>query len=251
MVARSDVADLKARRAELALTRFDDAAGALHFIAEVLDLSPTHAQAIPLLERALKVPSERHRAADMLDGLYVASGNWARLVEILDIEREALDGTAAISLLMRKAELQESKLDAQAQALDTWRGVLDLDAHAERALSEAERLGAVLGRHGDLIAMYQAMAEKRDPSDVAGMADLLTRAARLCAAHIADRKAAIAAWRRVLDLDPSNADTGAGAAEALELLYTEADDMAGLVHVLSTRANWTNDAGARGGFSCA
>src|ERR1017187_3363992 len=246
MVGRSDVADLKARRAELALIRFDDASGALHFIAEVLDLSPTHAQAIPLLERALQVPSERHRAADMLDGLYVASGNWARLVEILDIEREALDGTAAISLLMRKAELQESKLDEQAQALDTWRAVLELDAHAERALSEAERLGAVLGRHGDLIAMYQALAEKRDPSDVAGIADLLTRAARLCAAHIPDRKAAIAAWRRVLDLDPSNADTGAGAAEALELLYTEADDMAGLVHVLSTRANWTNDAGARG-----
>ena len=246
MVGRSDVADLKARRAELALTRFDDAAGALHFIAEVLDLSPTHAQAIPLLESALKMPSERHRAADMLDGLYVASGNWARLVEILDIEREALDGTAAISLLMRKAELQESKLDAHAQALDTWRAVLELDAHAERALSEAERLGAVLGRHGDLIAMYQALAEKRDPSDVAGIADLLTRAARLCAAHIADRQAAFAAWRRVLDLDPSNADTGAKAAEALELLYTEADDMAGLVHVLSTRANWTNDAGARG-----
>ncbi|HEY5284256.1 MAG TPA: hypothetical protein VIM14_15805, partial [Polyangia bacterium] len=246
LVARNDVADLKARRAELALTRFDDAAGALHFIGEVLDLAPAHAQAIPLLELALKVSTERHRAAAMLDSLYAANGNWPRLVEILDIEREVLDGAGAISLLMRKAELQEGKLDAPAQALDTWRTVLDLDAHAERALVEAERLGSALGRHSDLIAMYQAMAEKRDPTDVAGIADLLSRAARLCVSHIADRKVAIAAWRRVLDLDPRNADTGAKAAEALELLYTEADDMHGLVHVLRTKADWTSDAGLRG-----
>jgi len=218
MVPRGDIADIKARRAELALNHFDDAAGALNFIAEVLDLSPAHAQAIPLLELALIVPAERHRAAAMLDALYTASGNWARLIDILDIETEVLEGPEAISLLMRKAELQEDKLDEPAQALDTWRTVLDLDAHAERALAEAERLGSSLGRHGDLIAMYQAMAEKRDRSDVAGIADLLTRAARLCTAHVPDRKVAVAAWRRVLDLDPRNADTGAKAAEALELL---------------------------------
>ena len=246
MVARNDVADLKARRAELALNHFDDAAGALHFITEVLDLAPAHAQAIPLIELALKVPAERHRAAAMLDSLYAASGNWARLIDILDIEKEVLEGPAAIALLMRKAELQESKLDAPAQALDTWRSVLDLDAHAERALVEAERIGASLGRHSDLIAMYQAMAEKRDRSDVAGIADLLSRAARLSMSHIADRKVAIAAWRRVLDLDPSNADTGAKAAEALEMLYSEADDMPGLVHVLRTKADWASDAGTRG-----
>ncbi len=246
MVARNDIADLKARRAELALMRFDDAAGALHFLAEVLDLAPAHAQAIPLLERALEIPAERHRAAAMLESLHAAAGNWSRLVEILDIEKEVLEGAEAIDLLMRKAELLESKLEAPAQALETWRAVLDLDAHAERALSEAERLGMALGRHGDLIAMYQAMAEKRDPSDVAGVAEMLSRAARLCMAHVPDRKAAIAAWRRVLDLDPKSPDTGAKAAEALELLYTEADDIAGLVHVLRTRADWSSDAGVRG-----
>jgi golgin subfamily B member 1 len=245
IVSRNDVADLKARRAELALTQFDDAAGALHLIAEVLDLAPTHSHAIPMLERMLKVPSERPRAANMLDALYATNGNWARLVEILDVEKEALEGATVISLLMRKAELQEGKLNAQAQALDTWRAVLDLDAHSERALSEAERLAAALGRHGYLIAMYQTMAEKRDPSDVAGIADLLTRAARLCTVHVSDRKTAIAAWRRVLDFAPGNTDAGAKAAESLELLYTEADDTAGLVHVLSTRANWTTDTGAR------
>jgi tetratricopeptide (TPR) repeat protein len=246
LVARGDVADVKARRADLALAHFDDAAGALHLVAEILDLAPAHAQAIPLLERLLEVKAERHRAADMLDALYLSSGNWTRLAEILDIEREVAEGPGAAALLMRKAELQEHKLGAPALALDTWRAVLDLDAHAERALAEAERLGGSLGRHDDLIALYQSLADKRDPSDVAGIADLLSRAARLGMAHLADRKAAIAAWRRVLDLDPSNPDTGGPAAEALENLYTEVGDIAGLVHVLRVRADWPRDVDERG-----
>jgi|GEM_PF-1515908 len=246
LVARGDVADVKARRADLALAHFDDAAGALHLVAEILDLVPAHPQAIPLLERLLDVPAERQRAASMLDALYLTGGNWARLAEILEIEREGAEGASAVALLMRKAELQEEKLAAPELALETWRTLLDLDAHAERALAEAERLGSSLGRYEDLIAMYQAMADKRDPSDVAGIADLLSRAARMGMAHLADRSAAVAAWRRVLDLDPSNPDTGGSAAEALEKLYTESDDYAGLVHVLRTRADWPGDAEERG-----
>ena len=246
LVPKADVADVKARRADVALAHFDDAAAALHLVAEILDLAPGHGQAMPLLERLLKVPAERHRAASMLDALYLAGSNWARLVEILDIEREVAEGPAATALLMRKAELQEHKLGAPAEALETWRSVLDLDAHAERALAEAERLGSSLGRHDDLIALYQAMAGKRDPSDVAGIAELLSRAARLCMAHVTDRKVAVAAWRRVLDLDSGNPDTGGPAAAALETLYTEADDHAGLVHVLRTRAEWPGSADERG-----
>jgi tetratricopeptide (TPR) repeat protein len=248
LVPKNEIADLKARRAELALSHFNDAAGALHFVAEVLDLSPNHPRAIPLIEQSLKVPPERHRAAAMLDALYTGNGHWSRLVEILDIEKEILEGTGAIALLMRKAELQEEKLETPEQALGTWRTVLDLDVHSERALAEAERLGASLGKHKDLIALYQNLADKRDPSDIAGIADMLSRAARLCMAHVPDRKVAIAAWRRVLDLDPSNADTGSPAAEALEMLYTETDDMPGLVHVLCTKADWSGDSAERGRF---
>ncbi|MBN2574752.1 MAG: tetratricopeptide repeat protein [Deltaproteobacteria bacterium] len=246
LVPRGDVADIKARRADLALSHFDAAAGALHLVAEILDLVPAHGQAVPLLERMLAAKAERPRAAEMLDGLYRASGNWQRLVEILDIEKETATEAGVIRLLERKAELQEDKLSSSAQALDTWRAVLDLDPHAERALAEAERLGGSLGRYGDLIVLYQTLADKRDPSDVAGIADLLSRAARLSMAYLVDRQAAIAAWRRVLDLDPGNAQTGGPAAEALESLYTDAGDIAGLVHVLRTRAEWPGDADERG-----
>ena len=246
MVSRSDIADLKARRAELALARFSDAPGALQLITEVLDMAPAHAQAVPLLERALAVTETRHRAASMLDALYASSGAWNRLVEILDIEGEVLEGAAAIDLLVRKAELQERKLDAPEQALETWRSVLERDAHAEQALAEAERLGTMLGKHTDLIALYQALAEKRDPSDIAGTADLLSRAAYLCVAHVSDKQAPIAAWRRVLDLDPGNAVTGGKAADALELLYIDSGDMTGLVHVLHIKADWAADEGDKG-----
>jgi tetratricopeptide (TPR) repeat protein len=246
LVAKSDLADLKLRRAELALAHFDDAAGALHLATEALDLAPAHAQAIPLLEKALGVSAVRPSAAAMLDGLYAGNGNWTRLVEILDIEREGASPAEVIALLARKAELQEKKLEAPAQAFSTWRSVLELDAHAERALAEVERLGASLGQHAELIAVYQALADKRDATDVAGVADLLSRAARLCMARVSDGKAAIAAWRRVLDLDPTNAATGAPAGQALETLYTEAGDMAGLVDVLRAKSDWAGDVRERG-----
>ncbi len=245
LVTRGEVADLKARRAELALTRFDAADAALALVSEVLDLEPTSTQVVPLLEMALEVPTVRHRAAQMLDERYSKGGQWARLVEILDVEREVSAGEPALALLMRKAELQEHKLAAPAQALATWQAVLDLDASSERALAEAERLAGQLGRHGDLIALYQRLAERRKETDLAGIADLLSRAARLSFAHVPDRKVAIAAWRRVLDLDPGNPATGGPAAEALELLYNEADDVPGLVHVLRSKAGWSASAGER------
>ena len=246
LVARSEIADLKLRRAELALLHFDDAPGALDFATEALDLAPTHAQAVPLLERALAVASVRHRAAAMLDSLYAATSKWSRLTEILDVEREAATEAEAIALLARKAELQEKKLDAPAQAFATWRSVLELDAHHARALAEAERLGGLLNQHRELIALYQALADKRDPSDVAGIADLLSRAARLYLVRVPDRTAAVEAWRRVLDLDPTNVTTGMPAAEALEDLYTEAGDMAGLVDVLRAKSDWAGDLKERG-----
>lgn len=246
LVPRADVADLKARRADLALLRFDDAPAALALVGEVLDLEPTHPQIIPLLELALAEPKVRHQAAEMLDERYAKTSQWQRLVEILDVEREVAEGGAAIALLMRKAELQEQKLEAPAQALDTWRAVLDLDPVSARALAEAERLGEKLGRHSDLIALYQRLAERRAPSDLAGIADLLSRAARLSSAHLPDRALAIAAWRRVLDLDADNAQTGGAAAEALELLYAETGDVPGLVHVLRCKANWSGSPSERG-----
>jgi tetratricopeptide (TPR) repeat protein len=241
LVPREELSELKLRRAELALVRFNNASAALDLLAEVLQLAPGHARAVGLTERVLDDPEQRRRAAIMLEPLYAATENWARLVEILDIEREGQEGPAAVALLVRKAEVQETRLQAPAAAWDTRRAVLQADPQAETALREAERLAGVLGCWNDLQALYQDLAGKRDPSDIGGIADLLSRAAGLFQGPLADRSAAIRTWRRVLDLDLGNARTGAAAAAALETLYTDTADIQGLVYVLRARSEWAED----------
>ena len=241
LLPREELPELKLRRAELALVRFNDASVALDLLAEVLEMAPGSTRAVGLTERVLDDPEHRRRAAIMLEPLYAAAENWARLAEILDVEREGQEGPAAVELLVRKAEVQESKLQAPAAAWDTRRAVLECDPQSEAALREAERLAGVLGCWKDLQALYQELAGKRDPSDVAGVADLLARAARLFQGPLSDRSAAIRIWRRVLDLDLSNPRTGAAAAAALETLYAEIGDIPGLVYVLRARSEWTED----------
>ena len=241
LVAREELPELKLRRAELALVRFNDAGAALDLLAEALELTPGYARATAVVERVLEDPEQRRRAAMMLEPLYASAENWTRLVEILDIEREGQEGSAAVALLMRKAEVQEKQLQAPAAAWDTWRAVLACDPQSETALVQAERLAGALGCWSDLQALYQDLAGKRDPSDIAGIADLLSRAARLFQGPLADRSAAIRTWRRVLDLDIGNARTGAAAAAALETLYLETSDIQGLVYVLRGRSEWAED----------
>ena len=74
----------------------------------------------------------------------------------------------------------------------------------------------MLERFSELVDVYQELAFKRDASDVAGRADLLSRAAKLYAGRLGNRRAAIDVWKLVLALDPEDADTTAPAAAALE-----------------------------------
>jgi tetratricopeptide (TPR) repeat protein len=178
LVPAMDATDLKLRRAEVAFQRFNDAGAALALVEEVLSDDPDHAGARTLLERILEVPSERQRAAAMLEPLYEASGNWPRLVSVLQIQREAREGLSAVDLLTRIAEVQENKLQSRQAALATWKQILDVDPFSTRALSEFERLATVLERFTELVELYQTLAQKRDTGDVSGPASLLGRAAR-------------------------------------------------------------------------
>jgi tetratricopeptide (TPR) repeat protein len=187
----------------------------------------------------------------MLEPLYEASGNWPALVSVLQIQREAKDGLSAGRAPTRIAEVQENKLQSRQAALGTWKQILDVDPYSTRALSEFERPGhraRALHRAGRALP---ELAEKRDTGDVSGPADLLGRAARLYMARFSDRASAIRVWRQVLDLDSTNVQTAAPAADALEALYIETGDFRGLVDVLRAKVEWTGDRCSGRRCSCA
>ena len=193
----------------------------------------------------MALPDHRQRVAKILEPVYASSSAWARLAAILDVEREVLDGPAAAAMLARIADLQENKLQAKGAALASWRQVLAADPHNPDALPEIERLGTSLERFAELVDVYQELAFKKDATDIAGRADLLSRAAKLYTARLGNRRAAIDVWKLVLALDPNDVDTTAPAAAALEALYTETGDVAGLVKILAMQVRWAPSGAAR------
>ena len=80
---------------------------------------------------------------------------------------------------------------------------------------------------------------------MSGRADLLSRAAKLYAGRLNNRRAAIDAWKLVLNLDQNNLATAAPAAAALEALYADTSDVANLVKTLRLQARWADGAAAR------
>jgi tetratricopeptide (TPR) repeat protein len=241
----SEVPELEFRRADLRAGHLGDVPGALDLLEEIVETAPNHEGARRLLEKLLAVPAERQRVAKILEPVYESSGAWARLAAILEIEREPLEGAAAAALLARVAELQENRLQARAAALATWRQALAVDAGHPTALPEIERLGTTLERFSELVDVYQELAFRRDAADLSGRADLLARAAKLYAGKLNNRRAAIDAWKLVLNLDQNNLPTAAPAAAALESLYAETDDNANLVKILQLQAGWTDAPAAR------
>ena len=100
--------------------------------------------------------------ARILEPLYESSGAWARLVAVLEVQREALQGSEAAAMLARIADLQENKLQARTAALATWRQVLAVDPTQADALAEIERLATLLERFSELVDVYQELAFSRD-----------------------------------------------------------------------------------------
>ena len=236
----AEVPDITHRRAELRAARLDDVDGALNLVESIVRTVPGHEGARRLLEKLLSVPDQRLRVARILEPLYESSGAWARLVAVLEVQREALQGSEAAAMLARIADLQENKLQARTAALATWRQVLAVEATHPQALAEIERLATLLERFSELVDVYQELAFNRDTADIAGRADLLSRAARLYGGRLGNRRSAIDTWKLVLNLDVDNLSTAKPAAAALEALYAETGDIASLVKILRQQARWAD-----------
>ena len=245
--AGGEVHELEFRRAEMRLQRFGDVEGALDILESIVKTNPQHAGARALIERVLQDAEHKGRAARILEPLYEASQAWRELVGVLQIQREeqGMGPHEAGALLARIANIEESRLNAREPAFAAWRAVLAADPTHPTALGEAERLAESLGRWNDLVDLYQEAAFRRDASDLQGRAELLSRAARLYAGRIGNRRAAIDAWKLVLNLDPENPVTGQPAADALEGLYAETGNVAALVRILRQKVGWADALEAR------
>jgi tetratricopeptide (TPR) repeat protein len=239
-------AHLRARQAELYLSRLDKPAEALELFEEVISDEPRHETARRGLETLMKRPELRLRVARLLEPLYEAEEAWPKLALCIGAQREASEnrsGETALRLAVRLAELQEEKLGARQLALGTWREALRLGPGEKRVRDNVERLSTLLGRTAELAAAWEEALLVSDPGDLTLRAELLEKAAELYEHELRDAPKAEHAWRRLLELDPTNLQIARPAAAALSRLYEATESWAQLVDVLHRQADWTDALG--------
>ena len=115
--------------------------GALDLLEQIVKTAPNHEGARRLLEKLVALPEHRQRVAKILEPVYESSSAWARLVAILEVEREVLNGPRRPRCWRASPTCRRTSCRRSGAALATWRQVLAADPGNPDALPEIERLG--------------------------------------------------------------------------------------------------------------
>ena len=201
-------------------------------IAEDELRDPSQAQSAygRLLEADPGNPETARLAAQALDRLYVESGDWRALIDI--VRRQAdwgEPGPERLGFLTRLAVLEEERAGNPPAAIAAWREVLNEDGEDRPALDALERLyqqGGAVAELSDIIRRRVELAS--DPSDKKLN---LVRLARLAERDLANPQEAVSAWLEVLDFMPEDVES----LDELARLYRAGARHADLLEILERR----------------
>ncbi|HPH66136.1 MAG TPA: hypothetical protein PLF40_10345, partial [Kofleriaceae bacterium] len=227
---------LKYRIGHLWQTRLGDLARAVESYREALELDPSHAETLRALDGLLRGKNEPVMAAKVLEPIYDATGEYAKLIEVLEVMvTHAEDPLTRVELLHRIALLNEQRLGAAEPAFDAYARALKDDAGNNLTLGHIERLAELTNRWPTLAKLYAAEADKS--LDVPRQVDLLARLARISEQEVNDVPAAIGTYRRILDVEFDNKP----AVLALDRLYTQTQAWPELTEILRREIQLAED----------
>lgn len=219
------------RIAELYEQRLDDVERAVELYRNVLNIQPAHAPTLSALERIKDGEVEPLAAAQVLEPVYEAMGDYQQLIGVLLVQvQHTPEPFAQVEVLHRVASLYEDNLANHAAAFETHARAVTLSPRNEDSLSEFERLAMTLGRWQDVAALYESELSKLDEPDE--KVELGMRVAQIYEVQLEDVDNAIARYQDVLRVDPENH----GALRALDRLFTHTQRWHQLVTVLERQA---------------
>lgn len=204
------------------------------------------------LEQILQVDPSNSEALAELKDLYGKRRAWRPLFDVLRKESETLSGQAKRDALVEMAKLGAEKLNSPSDAIAVWREALAIDPSTPGALDALEKLTE---RERDYAGLADVL-EKRaaETSDVEARVNVLMKLGTVYGERLNDNTKSIDAWRRVLAARPGHPKalrvlresySTAGDWDALETLYSEANDYEGLVEVLGGAADRSEDPATR------
>ena len=245
VVSGGEQLELLYRRAELFAHKLGDASRSVDLLEDVIAKRRGHEDARELLEELMPRPEVTMRVARMLEPLYEQDKLWKDLVDVLLAQRTLTAGTEAVELLSRVATIEETELKSLRNAFDAWLEVLKLDPTHERARVELSRLAQALNRWPEATAALEAAAIAAPPGDVTTRGALLGELAAYYDSQLGDSPRAIAAYRRLLEVDPTNPAAIRKGTSALARLYEEGKAWPELRDVMRKQAEWAEDPGER------
>jgi golgin subfamily B member 1 len=196
-------------------------------------------KALAAVEKLLEDEGLRLQAAEILLPLYVAAGEWQKVVDLYELEARSLDDARErIGRYRKIAEIQERSLGDLDAAFEAWaRACRDGLAEPDLAdlLAAVQRLAIDRDRVPDLIELYRDLAP--DVLDAELQRRMYLDIGDLARGKLRDTDLAKEYYRRVLDAHPD--DTRA--LQALELLYRETQEAEPLLDVLRRKADRADD----------
>ncbi|MEM7515575.1 MAG: hypothetical protein AAF368_01440, partial [Planctomycetota bacterium] len=198
--------ELLAQMATIQDQFLEDSEGAISVYREVLELDPTST-----------------RALTALDDLFARREMWSELADNVERQLElATEPDEQIDLMLRSAQLRETRMDATEAAVEIYREVLDRDPSNLAALASLERLlqadphqvviaeilEPLYRSSGDvrkLIGVHEIQASHASAPE--RRVDLLHRIAELYEVNLEDYANAFETYSRALAEDPSSDQT--------------------------------------------
>ncbi|HSQ66499.1 MAG TPA: tetratricopeptide repeat protein, partial [Polyangiaceae bacterium] len=184
-----------------------------------LQLESNHAATVASLEALMQDPTHAGRAAEMLEGVYLANLDWRRVMATLEARLGvSQDPDERRQLLRRLAKLHEEQEENYTAALEMTAKLLTEDVTDEGTWSELERLARVANAEGRLAEIFAGELAKVS-ADEPATARLARRTGELFESQKQNERA-LEFYRRAYAFAPEESE---GVFEAIDRLLREAN----------------------------
>ncbi len=221
------------RIAELYEKKLDDVGRAIELYRDLLHQMSDHAPTLAALEGIKRGERDPLAAALVLEPIYDATGEWKKLVSVLEVQvKHAEDAFSKIELLHRIARLEEEMVGDYGAAFSVYARAVTLDVTNEESLSSFERLAMAVGKWADVATLYDVELQKLREEQPERFVDLGLRLAQVFETQLEDVDNAIGRYRLVLEVDTENWQ----AISSLDRLLVMTERWPDLVDVLAREA---------------
>lgn len=244
--------DTKLRLGRIQLDVLHEPGKAIEHVEDVLGERPNDYDARQLAERLLEIGDHKIRAAKMLEAVYDARGEIRDLVRVLEIRLGVLDAVAGADapvdderkeLLRRIASLRDERLRDDAGALEALSRYVPLEPLDLEARERLLEIGRRVGAQARVAAVLEQASLRADTPGMRG--EILTEVARIYQDQLGNTVKAEETYRKVLEIDPDDAQLALPAARALEKLYTSSGEHEKLKETLTTQIRLEESADQR------